>query len=190
MRRWLKRIVVLGTAVLLMSIIGLEIVSRTYSCRDKVAPDFMVIKICEQERTVYNEEEMALLEELRTKRTAGISISKATYREAIDRLVTEVEPDLLGPANGAICTIAYVRNDLPAQAKLFVKRHEFEHLLQEPGMENLEVAANVVAAKAYPLGLVQTVLYSLQEAKKDMPWLCFLISSWSIFKIYFLGIGG
>jgi hypothetical protein len=189
MRRRLKRVLLVGTAVLVISISGLEIASRTCSCKDKVDPDFMRIKICEQAETVYDEEELAVLENLRLDRAEGIPVSKVTYREAMDMLVAEIDPTLLGPAGGVVCGIAYVRNSLPNQARLYVKRHEFEHLLQDPSMENAEMAANVVAAKEYPIGIVQMIIYALWEGKKELPWCCFLGSSWFIFKFYFLGIG-
>jgi hypothetical protein len=188
MRRWLKRILLVGTAVLIMSITGLEIATRTCSCKDKVAPDFMQIKICEQEEAVYDIEELTILENLRSDRAEGIPVSKATYREAMDMLVAEIDPALLGPAAGMVCGIAYVRNSLPDQAKLYVKRHEFEHLLQDPSMENSEMAAHYVAAKEYPIGLVQTIVYSLWETKNELNWCCFFVSSWAIFKFYFLGM--
>ncbi|MCZ7670485.1 MAG: hypothetical protein M5U34_26710 [Chloroflexi bacterium] len=156
---------------------------------DKVDLDSMRIKICEQEMTVYDDEELAILENLRSDRAEGIPVSKATYREAMDMLVAEIDPTLLGPAAGIVCGIAYVRNSLPNQARLYVKRHEFEHLLQDPLMENSEMAANVVAAKEYPIGLVQTITYALWEGKKELTWCCFLVGGWAIFKSYFLGIG-
>lgn len=188
MKHWLKRIFWVGTAVVIISIIGLEVASRTCNCSAQVDPDFRRIKVCEQGET-YNSSEQAALDLMRSERTRGLDIPKETYREKMDALVKEVDTNLLGPANGVVCGKAYVRNSLPLQAKLFVKRHEFEHLMQELPMENKEASANMAAAKEYPFGLLQTIVVSLMIAKAGLSWGCFLISSWHIFKIYFLGIG-
>jgi len=188
MKLWLKRILWASTAVMITSIIGLEVASRTCKCKDKVDPDFMRIKVCEQEQASYGDEELAILENLKADRAVGFDVSKETYREAMDALVKEIDPALLGPAMGVVCGVAYVRNSIPTQATLFVKRHEFEHLLQDQSIENHETAANIAAAKEYPVGLVQTVFYGLREAKRALTWCCFLVSSWTLFKLYFLGI--
>ena len=125
------------------------------------------------------------------KRSAGESIAKEEYRSAMDLLVYEAPPELLGNVNGVVCrgSVAFVRDSLPEQARNFVARHELEHLFQT-SRENQEVSANIAAGKEYPSGLLSTIVSSLVEAKSKLSWCCFLKSSWFAFKLYFLGVDG
>lgn len=189
MKRWLKRLLWTGMAVLFVSIIGLEIATRVCDCSNQLTPEERRIVVCEENAT-YDNESQLLLDSLRTKRAQGITISKADYREAIDRLVIEVAQEQLGIVNGVACRgeIAYVAEGMPIQATLFVKRHELEHLFQSSHDEDSELEANVAAAKEYPIGLLSTIAFSVIKLGRYFSWCCFLVIGWANFKLYFLGM--
>jgi len=129
------------------------------------------------------------LGELKNKISNGEKISKEEYRQAADNLILEVDPEVLGGCyNGKSCgRLGYVRNDLLSEAKKFVKRHELEHLLQTGVEKNREFSANLAAGREYPLGLLQTIFFSLQNRFKyqESP-LCYILTVWATFKVYFL----
>lgn len=127
---------------------------------------------------------------LRDKRAQNISISGSEYDAAANELVHEVRGDALDPLNGISCgEYGFVRDDLPHGASLFVKRHELEHLLQE-GMGyrgNPEFNANLAAAKAHPIGLIETIFFSvIHRARYYDSFFAYLVSAWVTFKKYFL----
>ncbi|VAW42875.1 hypothetical protein MNBD_CHLOROFLEXI01-5351 [hydrothermal vent metagenome] len=199
MKKLLKKALIWFPILFVGSIIGLEAYTRNCNC---VVPETaqieslnFTIPICESDLEayplVYNAEQRQMIDEIIEQRNAGEPITKETYRAAMDALVYEASPELLGRANGVVCRgeVAFIRDSLPPQAKLYVARHEVEHLFQT-SHENQEVAANIAAGKAYSVGLLSTIVASLIEAKSQLSWCCFLKSSWFIFKLYFLGIGG
>jgi hypothetical protein len=196
MKKLLKKALIWFPILFVGSIIGLEAYTRTCNCNaPKIEPANLPIPICESESDAYpfsyDAEQRQMIDEIIEKRSNGETVTREVYREAINLLVFEAPLEELGVANGVVCRggVAFVRDSLPTQAELFVKRHELEHLFQK-NSENQEVKANIAAGKEYPLGLLSTIVLSLIEAKSKLSWCCFLKSSWFIFKIYFLGIDG
>jgi len=189
MKRWLKRLFLGFTAVLIISIIGLEIASRTCDCSNELPPELSQITAC-TELPGYDPQLTPLLRDIQTQRDQGSAITSKEYAEAMEMFVIEVDQQEIGIMNGVACNrnIAYVTNDLPPQAMLFVKRHEFEHLVQGAGETNLETGANIAAAKQYPVGLLATIFYSLAKLKAYFSWCCFFVLGWINFKVYFLGL--
>lgn len=197
MKQRLKKALIWSPILLVISVIGLELYTDNCNCvvAEEEKANHTTIPICENGSEeypfAYDQEQRQLIEEIIEKRSAGESVTKDEYREAMDLLVYEVPPEQLNFVNGVVCRegIAFVRNSLPKQAKIYVARHELEHLFQTT-RENAEVAANIAAGKEYPIGLISTVVSSLIEAKSQLSWCCFLKSSWFVFKLYFLGIDG
>ena len=185
--------------LLIFSIAGLELYTRNCHCSVPVATStqemHFSISICEQDigsyPFSYDLEQQQLIDEIIEKRNKGERIDKEEYRSAMDLLVYEAPPEYLEGVNGVVCRgrVAFVRDSLPEQAKNFVARHELEHLFQTTH-ENQEIRANIAAGKEYPMGLISTIILSLAEAKSQLPWCCFLKSSWFAFKLYFLGMDG
>ena len=130
------------------------------------------------------------LASIREKRINGEFVSKSEYRAIMEWFIVEVSEEQMPKLNGLSCgNFGYVREDLPEQAKLFVRRHEFEHIMQE-GMDiegNQEFLANVAAAREYPTGLIQTMIFSLRESRPagEDVW-CYFFRLWKGFKMYFL----
>ncbi len=199
MKNLLKKALLWSPILLISSIFGLELYTHNCNCTVPVATSIeelnFTIPICEQDIGTYpfsyDSEQRQLIDEIMAKRNAGEQVNKEEYRSAMDSLVYEAPPELLGNVNGVVCRggVAFVRDSLPEQARRFVARHELEHLFQT-SRENQEILANLAAGKEYPLGLISTVVSSLVEAKSKLPWCCFLKSSWFAFKLYFLGIDG
>lgn len=199
MKHRLKKAFIWFPPLLIGSIIGLELYTSNCTCTVPVATSVeelnFTIPICEQDIGTYpfsyDPEQQQLIDEIMEKRSAGESIAKEEYRSAMDLLVYEAPPELLGNVNGVVCrgSVAFVRDSLPEQARNFVARHELEHLFQT-SRENQEVSANIAAGKEYPSGLLSTIVSSLVEAKSKLSWCCFLKSSWFAFKLYFLGVDG
>lgn len=196
MKTYFKKAIIWLPLVLAFSIISLELYTQYCNCDiSQVNQLALTIPICENALETfpfeYDAEQQRLIDEIRNKRNNGESVTKEEYRTAMDLLVYEVPPELLGRANGVVCRggVAFVSDSLPTQAKLYVARHELEHLFQTTA-ENQEVEANIAAGKEYPLGLLSTSISSLIKARSHLSWCCFLKSSWFAFKLYFLGIGG
>src|SRR3989338_8631434 len=142
-------------------IVVLEFLSAFHKCE---MPEGIVNLCDNQDSSVDSNANEKLLDELREKRDTGKKISKNEYRHMFEKLIIEVEPETTKGLNGQACGyFGLVKNNLPAQSKLFVKRHELEHLLQTGQEGNPEFSANIAAAKEYPLGLMQTVVLSLKE---------------------------
>lgn len=171
--------------VLVGILLLLEILSKIYKC--EILKPQPTIPLCDKSPL---RQEVKLLNDLRNKRLKGEKISKEEYRQAFEILIFEVEPEILfgGYLNGKACDdYGYVRNDLPKEAKKFVKRHELEHLLQTRKEKNPEFSANLAAGKEYPFGLIQTIFFTAKNRAKyyDSP-LCYTLSLWKTFKNYFL----
>lgn len=199
MKIHLKKVLLWSPILFAISIVGLELYTSNCNCNVSEVANIeelnFTIPICEQDigtyPFTYDPEQQQLIDEIMEKQNVGELITKEEYRSAMDLLVYEVPPELLGNVNGVMCRggVAFVRDSLPKQAKRYVARHELEHLFQTT-RENQEVEANIAAGKEYPIGLISTVVSSLIEAKSKLPWCCFLKSSWFAFKLYFLGIDG
>ena len=129
--------------------------------------------------------------ELSEQYRQGISPS----REELEKAVIETDRDSIGGANGVYCSgVAFVSDDLPAQAELYVRRHELEHAFQfrlQIVEQNYESAANYAAAKEYPVGMVETTIFSVIKARDHFDsTTCYIVTLWETFKIYFLPFGG
>ena len=173
------------TALVLM-VVALEITSRLYPCRPP--PANFQPAVCDPQIFPPNQEAVEAVLILREQRQTPAIISAEVYREALDEIIFEVAPEKLNGFNGVACNgVGYVRVDLPAQAKLFVKRHELEHLLQTGAQSNREFAANLVAAQEYPFGLMATVVFTLKNVgQADASLGCIIGALWQSFKLYFL----
>ncbi len=197
MKQRLKKARIWFPILLVISIVGLELYTDNCSCviseEEKVT--LTTVPICENGSEkypfAYDLEQKQLIDEIIEKRSVGESVTKDEYREAMDLLVYEVPPEQLGNVNGVVCRegLAFVSDSLPNQTKIYVARHELEHLFQTT-RENQELEANIAAGKEYPIGLISTIVSSLIAAKSQLSWCCFLKSSWFAFKLYFLGIAG
>lgn len=127
----------------------------------------------------------SLLFEVKAKRESGVAVSKDEYRRLAEALIFEVDRKDIGGNNGQACGYwGYVSQDLPGQAKTFVKRHELVHILGEGN----EFQANKEAGLEYPLGLVQTTLISVWRSfsTPGRPLVCKITLLWTTFKKYFL----
>ncbi|HVF24689.1 MAG TPA: hypothetical protein VNA23_02305 [Anaerolineales bacterium] len=76
------------------------------------------------------------------------------------------------------------------QAELYVRRHELGHVFQftlQMEEQNHEFAANDTASKEYPIGMIETVIFSAVGGMDHFELTsCYLITLWEIFKRYFL----
>lgn len=180
----IRKIIFILLMVLVLIIFSLEILSKNYKCQaSKPIPP---VPICE--RNILPKENK-LLNDLKDKRLRGEEISKKEYEQVFDLLIYEIDPIRLGGyLNGIACgDYGYVRNDLPIEAKKFVKRHELEHLLQTGEERNLEFSADFASGKEYPLGLIQTIFFSIKNrAKYYDSSICYILSLWKTFKVYLL----
>lgn len=137
MKKRLKKMLVWSIFLLIFGIAGLELYTSNCNCtviEDERAN--LIIPICENGEDAYpfnyDLEQGQLITEIKEKRSNGEAVTKEEYQAAIDLLVYPIAPEQLGPANGVVCRggIAYVDESLPTQARLFVARHELEHLFQ------------------------------------------------------------
>lgn len=181
----MKKIICILLAGSLLTVLFLEISSRIYKCKILIPSVSCPAGI----QPVDVEKKYKLLTNLKDKRLANKIVSKEEYRQAANELILEVPPGFLGGYyNGKSCNnFGYVRNDLPKEAKKFVRRHELEHLLQTGKEKNPEFAANFAAGKEYPLGFLETIYFSIwNRAKYYHSPVCYILSLWKTFKIYFL----
>ncbi|KKP69346.1 hypothetical protein A2X44_04305 [candidate division CPR3 bacterium GWF2_35_18] len=199
--KFLKYFVIFSLVFIIISIISFEFLSRYYQC-PKIAfpkhPDCYTFTLLENGDweggytfdSFFNEEDRNWLESLRQKRKEGLKISKEEYRQASDYFMIEVSKEEMPGLNGISCgDFGYVREDLPVSAKLFVKRHEFEHMMQEGNMEegNQEFQANLAAFSEYPFGGLQTVFFSIFGDRTGSSFsVCRFVRLWQLFKVYFL----
>jgi hypothetical protein len=183
-----KKIVLSFVGVLVIfigSIIALEFLSRTSNCSTTLISRSM--PACSNNLYTDDSNTRNYLNELSEKYSQGISPSP----EELEKAVIEVDRDSIGGANGVYCGgVAFVSNDLSVQAELYVRRHELEHVLQfmlQMEEQNYESAANYAAAKEYPIGMIETVIFSVIKARDHFDsTTCYLVTLWKIFKIYFL----
>jgi len=115
----------------------------------------------------------------------------ADWREVIEKRVFEVERKEISGFNGVACfDYAFVAADLPTAAKRYVTAHEALHLVD---YRLSETQVNWKAAGREPLGMMQTVFYSVylgvrQAGKQPVAsWPCWAGRMWVVFKVYFLG---
>ena len=179
-------------AIFMGAIATLEILSRTCDCSSsRTATTLAPVQACDNRLYAEDVDLKNYLNELSEQYKQGLSPS----REELEKAVIEVDRESIGGANGIYCGgVAFVSNDLPAQAELYVRRHELEHAFQfrlRMKEQNYESAANYAAAKEYPIGLGETVVFSVIESRKSFnSTACYVIALWKVFKIYFLPFAG
>lgn len=155
--------------------------------RLRVGKETTNLSACDTELYTNDIENQKLVAVLKNKQVQGI----IPTAEELDKVVFEVDREVIGGNNSIACNgAAFVSNDLPKQAKLFVKRHELEHIFQDllhRQDKNPEFSANLAAAKEYPVGFVVTTVFSIIKSRDSYPsFTCYVIGLWKIFKIYFL----
>lgn len=178
----------LGVGLLLATVLAvtsLELLSRFYACPRGKSEDSL--PACDLRLYTNDTQNQELLVSLTEQYGQGIAPTKAELQKA----VFEIDREFIGGNNGLVCNgVAFVSNDLPDEAKLFVKRHELEHVFQNllrRQEKNSEFSANLAAAKEYPKGLVSTTIFSIVKSRVSYPsFVCYVIGLWRIFKIYFL----
>lgn len=163
--------------VLIVAAIFLEFFGKQYQCRANIPTSRDSVQ------SLIFPQTPSRIQEVIKRRKAGEEIAIKEYQELMEEFVLEVNPDVIPGLNGVVRNnIGYVRNDLPQEAKKYVKRHELEHLLDGGG----EFEANIAAAKEYPLGLIETILFSIKDRSKYYDSnICYLVSLWKTFKVYF-----
>ncbi|MEW6030788.1 MAG: hypothetical protein AB1564_10040 [Chloroflexota bacterium] len=177
----------LTLAIFVSVIAALEILSRTHNCSSSIVAVPTLAAACSNPLYTEDVSYTNYLNELSERYRLGVSPS----REDLDKAVIEVDRDVIGGANGRYCGgVAFVSDDLPTQAELYVRRHELEHVFQHilrMEEENREAAANYAAAKEYPVGMVETVVFTIVESRKYFnSTACHIIALWITFKVYFL----
>jgi hypothetical protein len=166
-------------------IIFLELGSSWYirSTPSSSAPEILV---CHLDYYPANEGKISILAELVQKHESG---EKITGHDLEGSVILAPQEDMPG-LNGIVCNgMIIVSSRLQGSARLYIIRHELEHVFQmaglEPECEDEELCATWAAAWEYPLGFVFAIISSLKEAYRISPsfW-DFLFSSWYIFKVY------
>ena len=184
-----RKKILLGFAGLLAVFIGsittIEILSRTSTCSIALTTGSM--SACGNNLYTDSDSIRNYLDELSEKYSQGLHPSP----EELEQAVMEVPRASIGGANGVYCSgVAFVSNDLPAQAELYVRRHELEHVFQftlQMDDQNHEFAANYAASKEYPIGMIETVIFSVAGGRNHFDsTTCYLVTLWEIFKRYFL----
>jgi hypothetical protein len=178
--RWILATLI---ALPLVSGLGLEVLSRVYTCASSTCRS---IPVCEDlERFPSDPQRITQLAGLVESYRENGALTDEQTRLAFQEIAVEVAAQDL-PALGVYCNgMIYVRSALPGPAKSFVKQHELYHAL-EPGYS--ETQATWAAARKYPFGLVSNVLYAVAAAREYYPsfW-CYLVGLWLNFKTYLLG---
>ena len=173
--------------LLLAVVIFLELGSSWYirSTPSSSAPEILV---CHLDYYPANEGKISILAELVQKQESGEKITGLDLEGSVILAPQEDMPGL----NGIVCNgMIIVSSRLQGSARLYIIRHELEHVFQlaglEPDCQDTELCATWAAAREYPLGFVFAIISSLKEAYRISPsfW-DFLFSSWYIFKVYLL----
>ena len=132
--------------------------------------------------------------------------TRSEYIMAGKEVVKSVKAPYMGLLNGTTCgSVAYVRDDLPNGATLYVRRHELEHILKNDGgygdddinraipqiynaqRNNMEYETNLAAAKTHPIGMAETVIFTLViRYKYSRSWGEYINSLISGFRTYFI----
>ena len=171
----------------LTSIIFLELGSSWYirSNPSSSAPEILV---CHTDYYPVNEKKLFYLDELIQKYQRGEKINQDEL-EGIVVLAPQVDMPSL---NGIVCNgMIIVSSRLKGAARLYIIRHELEHVFQmeglRPNCQDTELCATYAATLDYPLGFGLAIISSLKEAYRISPsfWE-FLFSSWYVFKVYLL----
>lgn len=173
----IQKVIFVATIILLFGALLLEAISRF--CPKIKASELYPRKTCVEIVTEYAPDlQSKLLHE------------ELTIDDVLERRTLYVSLEDLG-ANGTAC-FAYailVNKELPPRARRYVAIHEAIHFLGELD----ETKANFRAAVREPIGLIETIIYSLEQNLKTLTkkpltsYPCVLGRLWIIFKVYFLG---
>lgn len=105
--------------------------------------------------------------------------------DVVRKRIIEVEEKDMGSLNGIACgSYGFVSVELPYFAKKYVKDHEAFHLI---GYDN-EKIVNYKAGSRHPIGLIQTIFYSVFsnfKGRKMTEYPCIIGNLWNTFKVYF-----
>ena len=171
----------------LATFIFLELGSSWY-IRTTPSSSVPEILVCHLDYYPVIESKISILAELSQKHQRG---EKITGYELEDAVVLAPQVDMPS-LNGIVCNgMIIVSSRLQGSARLYVIRHELEHVFQmaglEPECQDTELCATWAAAREFPLGFIFAIYSSLIEAYRISPsfWE-FLFSSWYIFKVYLL----
>ena len=188
MPKLIGRFLIGATALAIVSTPVLELGSRYYECPAKgEAADWSV---CNPYQYPVDAAQLRMIRDLGEAKKKGAEPS----REDLDQIMNLVEYEDMNGLNGAACGdgMLFVRSNLGREGRYFVARHELEHAFRNRGIglecSEEEQCATLVAAGAYPVGFIETVVSSLYLSATDSPtfW-CFLFGSWIIFRAYILG---
>jgi len=184
----LRKIVIGVTVFFVIAVTFLETGSRYYKC-PSTGCDCSDILVCDPNHYPVNQEKVQTIQGLIELKRQGIEPS----RKDLDQIINLVEFEEIYGLNGVLCgsDMVFVRDNLSAEGKYYVVRHELEHLFLRNGINiecsDKEQCAMLNAAKVYPVGFVETILSSVYLSAKESPtvW-CFLFGSWRIFRTHIL----
>lgn len=177
------RFFLLTLVFLIAAVVSLEILARI--CPRTVADinypncTSLLIKHAPDKEIVFVKDRAGFLQQ-----ELGIS----DMETALSSQVIDVPRSELLGLNGIACfPYAFVADDLPEAARKYVATHEVIHLFGEIN----ETKTNFRAGIRQPVGLIQTVFYSLYLNFKDKNpggYPCTTGRVWMIFKGYFLNL--
>ena len=177
------------TVFFVIALAFLEIGSRYYKCPSTDC-DCSGTLVCDPNYYPVNQEKIQIIHGLVELKRQGIEPT----REDLDQIINLVTFEEIYGLNGILCgsDMVFVRDNLSAEGKYYVARHELEHLFLCNGINtdcnDNEQCAMLNAAKVYPIGFVETILSSVYLSAKESPtvW-CFLFGSWRILRTDILG---
>jgi hypothetical protein len=192
MLNWLKSCTaafIMLAIILVTLVVFLELGSNWYiqSHPTSEAPPILV---CHLDYYPVDQKKTESLAELLDKYKKGEKIST---RELDQVALLASQGDMPG-LNGIVCNGMIIVSDrLVGSARIYVIRHELEHIFQMEGLEtdcqDDELCATWAAARVYPVGFIAAVISSLIEAYQETSSIWeFLFSSWYLFKIYLLPV--
>ena len=178
---------IIPLVITLFLIFFLELGSSWYirSNPTSSAPEILV---CHLDYYPVQEDILSLLNELVQKQERGEEITEHDLENVVVLAPQEDMPSL----NGIVCNgMIIVSSRLQGPARLYIIRHELEHVFQLEGLrqdcQDTELCATWVGILEYPYGFISAVISSLWEAYRISPTIWdFIFSSWYVFKVYLL----
>ena len=175
-------------AVVFFLILFLELGSRYYQCLS--LDQSTETRACNLSNYPVDENKIQIIRELVERELQG---NKPTRDDLIKAVIFVDYKEIYG-LNGAACNgMVFVRDNLPDEGKLFVARHELEHIFQDYGINHgcnegdYERCATREAAKEYPIGFIETIVSSLILSFQESSTIwCSLFGSWYIFTHFVL----
>ena len=184
----LRKFFITITVLFVIVVTFLEIGSWYYKCPSTDC-DCSGTLVCDPNHYPVNQEKVQTIQGLVELKRQGTEPS----REDLNQIINPVNFEEIYGLNGVLCgnDMVYVRDNLSAEGKYYVARHELEHLFLRNGINtecsDKEQCAMLNAAKIYPVGFVETILSSLYLSAKESPTIwCFLFGSWRIFRMHIL----